>query len=256
MERDRSFPPKVLRWSELKHMARSPAHFRAAYTDPPEQSPAMRFGALVHALALRHGDFAVFEGERRAGKEWDRFRDANPGKMIVKASEVAEAQRVVSAVETDPVAAPLLRGLYEHELEWEHCGRRCAGRLDILHDALVDLKTTNCAEPAYFSRAALRLGYHAQAAHYSNGARANGHDLPHGAFIIAVETSAPFAVTVMHITPRTLEEGQKLLRSWLERVIACEAAGEWPGYRQTVIDLEVPEADGGLLIDGEQVFAA
>ena len=43
-------------------------------------------------------------------------------------------------------------------------------------------------------------------------------------YLIAVETVAPYAVTVMHLTERALLEGDKLNRMWLERLAQCEAA--------------------------------
>lgn len=254
MERDRQFPPKVLRFSELKRMALSPAHFRAAYEDPIEQTPYMRFGSLVHALLLRGDSFEVYDGERR-GNAWKDFKAKVPeGKLIVTASEHAEALRVSTAVLNDPVARPLVEGLHETEITWEMLGRKCAGRVDILGQIdLVDLKLTHFAQPEYFARFALRSAYHAQVAWYGDGARANGHSIER-AHIIAVESKPPFAVVVMPVTPRALEEGRKMIRLWIERLGVCEAAGEWPGYTQCPIPLDVVE-DAGLIIEGEEVAA-
>lgn len=254
MERDRTFPPKVQRWSELKAMGQSAAHYRAAYCEPKEPTAGMRFGTLVHTIGLGHGDYAIFPGERRAGKEWEKFEADNPGKLLVKASEHAEALRVVEAVRNDPAAGPLLDGLYEREIAWDWLGRRCAGRVDILRgDRVIDLKTTQCAEPGWFRRYALRAAYHAQMAWYLDGARACGAT-PFNATIIAVEVAPPFAVTVFNLSPRAIEDGRKLVRMWMERAIACEAANDWPGYVQSAIELDVAE-ETGLLIDGEEVAA-
>ena len=86
-----------------------------------------------------------------------------------------------------------------------------------------------------------------------DGARANGHTVDE-AFVIAAETTAPFVVTVLRFTPRALEEGQKLARTLMERVIACQAVDVWPGYVQTPVPLDIAESTD-LLIDGEMVAA-
>lgn len=59
---------------------------------------------------------------------------------------------------------------------------------------------------------------------------------------------------MLRLTPRALEEGEKLNRSWIERLDGCELADEWPGYTQSILDLDVPDdASDALLIDGEEV---
>lgn len=253
MIRDRTFPPTELHWSELKKMGKSPAHFRAAFEEPGGQSSAMLLGSFTHHLVLGGEGFVVYEAERR-GNAWKAFQAAHAGKMIVTEKEFQQGNRVAQAVRADPVAAPLLKGRREQFLTWQSMGRTCGGTLDVIGpDCIVDLKTTSVAEPGWFARQALRLGYHAQLAWYLDGAIANG--IPaFRCWIVAVETAAPFAVTVMRVTPRALDEGRKLIRLWMERVAQCEAANTWPGYVQSAVDLDMAE-EANLLIDGEEVAA-
>lgn len=243
----------VLHWSILKRMAQSPAHLLHAYMHPTEPTAAMRFGTLVHALVLG-GDVVVYEGERR-GNAWRDFAEAHEGRTIVTAKERDAAARVADAVLASTVAAPLLVG--ERERAWQASlyGRRCGGRIDVAGAAAtVELKTTNDAEPYRFQRACLRMGYAAQLAWYQDARRELGED-PGEAFIVGVETKAPYPVTVLRVTPRALDGGRKLNRLWVERLEACEASDEWPGYAQSVLDLDVVE-DAGLIIDGEELTEA
>lgn len=124
--------------------------------------------------------------------------------------------------------------------------------IDIVGDGdwIADLKTSSSTEPALFMKQCLRLGYHAQLAAYLDAAAQNGHSRQR-AFIIGVETSPPYAVTVLHVTPRTLEQGRKLNRLWMERLLACEQANEWPSYAQDVLDLDVGD-DFHLIVDGDE----
>ena len=87
---------KPVRFSNLRLMAKSPAHYRAALDGEREDTLAMRLGRLVHALVLG-GDYLVWDGTRR-GKEWDRFAEENAGREIVTASELAQAEPVAAAV--------------------------------------------------------------------------------------------------------------------------------------------------------------
>jgi hypothetical protein len=254
-ERDRTFPPPELHWSELKEVRKSPKHFRSAYEHPKKQSSDMLFGSLTHSVTLENGDpFVVYEGGR-TGNAWKKFKEDNAGKMIVTEDEHAEALVIAHQLHADPNAAPLLRGLHEKRCSWTTMGRKCGGTIDVIGDGfIVDLKTTNYAEPAFFGRKALSMGYHAQLAWYLDGARSLGH-LVNEAWIVAVETAPPYDIVVHHVKPRALEEGRKLIRLWMERVAQCEAVNEWPGYVQSPVDLDVVEDAGALLIDGEEVAA-
>lgn len=241
MERDRAFPPKVVRFSELKTMSRSPAHFRCAYEYPIESTPAMRFGTLVHHLILGGTKFAVFSGERRAGKAWDAFEGEHADELIVTQAELDRAIDIARKVQRHPFAGPLLDGKNEHEMRWRAMGRDCAGRLDVLgRHQITDVKISTSAEPGWFARHAVRMAYHAQLAWYRDGARENGVDVA-SANIIAVEARRPYAVTVFSLTDKALLDGQKLCRLWMERLEICQGAqegGYWPEYVEHVVPLD------------------
>lgn len=248
----RQFAPH---FHDLKRMSKSPAHYLAGLGVEGTDSAAFRFGRLVHALTLG-GTVHVFEGSRRAGKEWEAFLEGKNERDVYKTDEVADARKVADALKAHPLAAPLFEGSHEVPAEWSMNGRKVATRgIDILHPRrVVDLKTTNNAEPYAFQRGALRYAYHAQLAMYLDAAHALGAR-PEEAYVIAVETNAPYAVTVHRLSPRLLDEGRKLVRSWMERLQACEEADEWPSYVQSVVDWDVIDADMDLIIDGEAVAA-
>lgn len=259
----RVLPPltaKEVRFSSLKHMAKSPAHYFAALRrNANVQSDVMRFGVLVHTLVLGGQGYAAYDGHRR-GKEWDAFRKAraNRGKMLVSRAELLRARKVARAVKNDPIAGPLLKGKREQEIFWDHAGRRCGGRIDVIGTGgqwIADLKTAATADPAFFPRAALRMHYAAQLSWYREGAHLNGlmaPDVP--AYVIAVEPVEPFAVVVYRIGDAALELGERSWRAWIERVRVCEDSNFWPGYTQTIAALDVPEEDSfALTIDGEEI---
>lgn len=241
-------------FTTLKAISKSPLHYLTALGGR-EDTAAMRLGRLVHTIVLGGPPSVVWNGDRR-GKAWESFAEENAGREIVTQKEVAKVTAIANAVMGDPVAAPYLVGRTEHAVEWSMFGRKCATRgIDVLGpNWITDLKTTNCAEPNAFRRAALRMGYHAQLAMYRDAAASLGVRADFG-IIVAVETAPPFAVTVHRLRASALDEGDKLLRLWFERLLACELTGDWPGYAQDVLDFEVNE-DFGIVIDGDDVEVA
>jgi hypothetical protein len=241
-----SFAP--VRFHKLKLMAKSPAHYRASVLGERKDSPAMRFGRLVHALAL--GGKALFYDGKRAGKRWIEFQRLYQGQEIYTDGERLAARRVVDALEKHGDAKWLLGGAHEVELAWLDTGRACGGRLDVITPfGVCDLKTTSSAEPGWFCRNAQRMGYHAQLAWYLDAARACGHDL-NRAFIVAVEPSFPYSITTFELTPRALDLGRRLYRSWFERLLTCERSDAWPGYTEVRQEFDVD--DSGLELDFDE----
>lgn len=243
-----------IRFSELKQMARSPAHFMCSLQTPFEQTPAMRLGSLVHCVLLG-GDWHVFEGTRR-GKAWDEFQAEHDGELIVTPSELATATAIRDHVRQNPLAMAALTGQHEVELFRDFAGRKLGGTLDVLGDGFItDLKTTHDASPDRFPWQLRKMSYDAQLDWYAELARANGHRVDH-CRVVAVETKPPYAVTVFRVLPRQLEAGAMKWRGWLEMLFACEASGVWPEYSEAEVDIDVPEEDETFGLSGLEEEAA
>lgn len=245
-------PP--VRFSTLKHIGQSPAHYDAALRHGIGETRAMRVGFAAHARVLG-GDYLVFEGDRR-GKKWEAFEaeHANDGRRILTAPEHESASRIAGAVMGSPLAQSVLEPatLREHEIHWSFGGRACVSHLDALATEryVVELKVTNCAHPEKFAWQARRMGYIAQCAFYAEAAKVDA------AYIVAVEDKRPWPVTVLRLTPRALTDGLKQCRLWMERLLACEAEDAWPGYCQSVVDLDTLD-DGEFALEfGDESEAA
>lgn len=244
-------PDGRVSFSHLKHMARSPAHYRCAVEQPREPTRAMRVGTVVHRLVLgeRPGHLVKrFEGEARRGKEWLAFVEANPGAELVTAPEWAEAEDIAAAVMSDPVATALLQGTAtEAALEWEDAGTECGtSGVDFIGRGLLgDLKITTNVEPEKWQRHALNMLWHAQVVWYRNGARANGRDVSRGLFLLGVENTPPFVVTALELSEPVIELAEKTIALWLEKLRVCEENDFWPGYVQSPVPMVLPAWMGG-----------
>jgi hypothetical protein len=245
-----------LRFSRLKAMGQSPAHCLQAFQNDREETIATRFGTGAHALLfgkqVEKWDQPAKKGKGKAprnGEAWEEFKKKYPNATILNAKEHAKASALVTAIRWNEDARRLLFGpgsIAETPIMWEWGGRRCQSTPDVLSpDAIVDLKTTRCAEPSRFQRDGMYRAYHAQLAFYRMAVEADrGIRLP--CFIVAVESVAPYAVTVLRLTDRALDRGEQLCHGWFERFRVCEQANAWPPYLQTVGEFDVPDDDFDL----------
>lgn len=245
----RDLPPhsKPVRFSRLKAMSKSPAHYLGQFTEEREDNAALRLGRLVHALVLG-GKIVEWPVERR-GNAWKEFALVNEGAEIATSSELTKARRVADSVLRHDDAMSVLQGQRELEIAWMLDGRACGARLDVLGpDYVTELKTTTSAEPGWFTRNGARMGYHAQLSWYMAGARMAFNRPIERAHSVAVEVKHPFVVTVFDVPTATLDEGTRIWRSWFEQLMVCERSDAWPGYtlaraefavqRDVEIDLE------------------
>lgn len=236
-----------VRFSHLKNMARSPAHYRASVLTPWRDSPAMRMGRLVHQLVLEpERQPVVYPGQRR-GKAWESFRDAHDGADIFTTAELEQAMGVAGQVESSPDAMAVLEGEREQRMRWEIRGRACHGTPDVLNShvrRVTDLKVTANADPDKFVWHALRMGWLAQLPWYANGA-----DMPDAELcIVAVEPTGMVPPVVLRLDPSARDLGNQQWRGWFERLLVCEESGQWPGYTQGILDISAP-GDADLIFD-------
>ncbi len=236
-------------FSDLKHMASSPKHYRYACEHPKKPTQAMLIGAAADRLVFGFGRACCFEGTRR-GKEWDAFQAANHDAVICIASEWEAAKGAADAVRQDPAARAFLefpQREVQRCMSWEAYGLPfqagipgVRGGVDLIAgDTLLDLKITNDVEPGALMRHAWSMLWPQQLTCYVDGARSLGIDIARAA-LLCVESSAPHDVVVLTFDETDFEHGRKSLVMWAERLRACEAAGEWPGHAQSPIPFEPP----------------
>lgn len=242
-------------YSKLKHLGKSPAHFRHEQMTKGVDTDAKKLGRCHHLSTLEPERFlrevAVWDGGTRRGKDWEAFKAQNPGRELIKQEEYEECMALQAAVRSHPVAGPYLRnGKHEVSAFWTYVSRAiggldewsidCKSRLDFVTDgALVDLKTTRDASPEGFKRQVWSYRYHTQAAFYSDAYfAATGRRLPYK--IIAVENFEPYVVQVYTVPEHLIEMGREEYRAWLGLLHHCRSTSSWSGYSDGELELEVP----------------
>lgn len=238
-----------LRFSRLKLMGKSPAHY-AAYV--PEPTGAMETGSAADRLLLG-GKVLAYPGPVRRGKDYEAFAAAHPDALIVTQKEGEIAYGIAEAVTNCPDAVRLLTGIRQETMFWDFNGRPCRGTPDVRGDGfLTDLKTGETSDPRFFPFKVRRFAYHAQMSFYETGVALAKLPPVRESYIVAVEQAPPHVVTVYRLTAATIELGARLWRLWLEQLQVCEAAGAFPPYSQSIVDLELFD-DNELLELGDAV---
>lgn len=238
-----------INWSKLKILGKSPAHYRHSLLAEQETSDALQVGIATHLAAYEPERFATevvrWDGDRR-GPEWKVFEAANRNRIILKAEPYDLSKALANAARTDKYAAKwFVSGKAEQTVLWTHeaNGRKlsCKARLDFISEAgaIVDLKTTRDASPEKFGKQAFELGYHGQAAIYSDAYfTATGKRLPY--IIVAVEKTPPHVVQIYHLDEETIGLGATLYQRLLAQYAVCKEESHWPGYADGPIDLRLP----------------
>jgi hypothetical protein len=246
-----------VRFSNLKHMARSALHYWDAVQLGREDTLAMRLGRGAHAMVLGL-PVVKWIGKTRQGKAWERFKAEHADAEILNAKEWAQAEGIAKSIRRHPIAPGLLFDgtVLEQTIEWEWLGRKCSSRPDsrCAGKRVIDLKTTRCADPEKFRWDAIRQAYHAQLAFYALADQHVTGKQPDELYAVAVESKRPYPVTVIRLTDEDRIAGEKICRAWFERLLTCEASDHWPAYTDAIVDLGVPgEGDPDAAIDIEDL---
>lgn len=254
----------------LKLLARSPWHYRnRVETDP---TPAMLRGTLAHCAVLEADAMArryavvpddapprpsvrqwsaknPSDDSRAAMAWWTNFRESLQGREIVRAEDYKLCQEQLQAVLREPeLAAILRRGHGEASIFWvdKATGIYCKARPDWLPPAdcgtvtPMDLKTCSDESPSGFGRAAARLRYDLQDAHYTAGIEAVT-GLKVRQFVFGAVSSKPPILAVPYVlTDEIREQGRDERAELMQRLAWCRRENEWPAYGSGIQLLDFP----------------
>lgn len=226
-----------LNWSYLKNgVGRTRAHMDAAKANRKD-SPAMRFGRIVHLAKLQPSEYA---------------------KLATISTKTTTRDDAVTEQERTDVAGMLVSMaalghprivMPETAITWTLGGVECKALIDGVTDDpdafLVDLKSTQNAELGAFKGEVFKRKYHAQAAYYFDGLRANGVHIQ-GAALLACEKESPYACGFYPLSDGWLDLGRKCYEE------ALEVWSDNKPAQYGTQELEVPDwCDGGVTVDDD-----
>lgn len=230
MTRDDAYFDSGLGYSDMKVLLESPAKYRHRINNPSTPTDAMVFGQLVHAFVL---DQPVLE---YVAKDWDgRTKDgkeraaqvASEGLTIVSVDDYERAKKVAAAVR-EKAGHLFTGGEAEVVGHREVDGVKIRARADYLTPTgIVDLKTTRNADYRLFARDAIQYGYQIQAANYIDTFQRSTFTL------VAVETRAPYLVSIHEFDEFALDWGREQIAEALRIYRNCMESLLWPDFLRT-----------------------
>lgn len=229
--------------TDLKHMVKSPQHFRYWKDNVQESTQALVFGRAAHKYVLEREEFAeefaiepLIDRRTKEGKaKWLLFQDENEDKDIISAEDFQKIQEMREALYSTPFVEQLLSGEKEMSffMEDEKTGVLIKCRPDALiqiGDAhiIVDYKTTTDASSDAFMRNAISLNYDLQMAMYKEIMDKNtGYN--HAVIFIVQEKTPPYAVNILEANEYFLKSGYDMFRTYLNLYKECLDSGNWYG---------------------------
>ena len=210
----------------------------------PEAKTDFDIGVAAHLAVLepeRQAESIVLieAGDYRTTKAREA-RDAAraTGRVPLLPYQFDIVHAIAGSIRAHPIAAEAFRGGEgEATLVWSDPGTGvpCKARPDYLpaHGRwIVDLKTAASANPRSWRDQAYRLGYHARAAWYLDGAEAVLGQFPDEYWFVIVEKEPPYLVSVVSFDNDALAWGRTANHKACERFAVSAAANDWPGYRE------------------------
>jgi hypothetical protein len=246
--------------SQLKLLAKSPAHLKYSAEHPEPPTPDQKLGTIGHVAVFepdrfesccyvrpanyqdaKTGDWKKWNGNANACKDWLAAREDKP---IISGDDQTRILGMRDSVFRHPAAALALKSVGKAEqslfVEDPETGLQIKCRADFLTgNADVDLKTCQDASSAGFAKAVANFGYDIQSAMTLDICALLGLGVEHFVFI-AVEKEPPYAVGVYELATRALEVGRNKYRRLLARYLECVVSESWPAYSANIEYLSLP----------------
>jgi hypothetical protein len=229
--------------SALKAFAKSPNHYLQYVAGEAPRTDAMVAGSALHCFVLEPHEFDAryivapkIDRRTKEGKqEFEAFSLQATGRDVLTQADFDNIQRMRQAIFDNPTAAGLIESAnaYEQGIAKELQGIEFRGIADGIADTWIfDLKTTQDASPEGFQRQAHNLGYHEQAALYTQA-----FNVPRF-YWICVESAAPHNVAVYIQSERAHRMATERVARLIERF--KEWDGTPGGYFKDVRELDLP----------------
>lgn len=170
------------------------------------------------------------------------------GKTAIPAKDYKDMLAMLTAVQRDPVAGPLLKHAkteqsffvyddvsviddYTGEVFTARVLKKCRTDAITANGLLVaDLKTTDDVSEEGFGATIARRRYHVQAAWYLDILhKLYGKDAPQYWALVAAQKTRPYDVAVHYLTDDEIEVGRRLYQQDLTRLILAQWRDYWPG---------------------------
>ncbi len=201
---------KMLSNSALKNFSEySPRKAMYLYENGIKETEALLFGRMIHKQVFEAGEFLDefeylpegFSLKTKANKQlYQKIIDS--GKTPVKPAQKTLLDNLCNRILESKNAEILLRGLPEKEFFGELAGEKIKSKLDLINPDkgyILDLKTTQNAEPHAFVVECEKRQYFQQAWLYTELARQNGQKI-NKFFFLNIEKEPPYSMSIVEVS--------------------------------------------------------
>lgn len=223
--------------SGLKTLLKSAAQFHYEYVLGNREQidkPAFVDGTLLHALILEPHkimtDYAVFSGLRKAGKQYEAFKEAHKDKIVVSAAQMLRMQNLYRSYQALPSAIELLHGtLAEHSMVSAILDVPVKARADaisISRRCIIDVKTTSLPSGRdIFAQTVVDYSYQLSAALYCQIAYQTYGTLFEFYWLVLSKDDGQ--CHIYKASTETLSMGSALVTQALVKYKKCLESGNW-----------------------------
>lgn len=255
--------------SKLECYRRRPQMYYRRYisgTVPaPEATSANKIGSALHCAVLEQDQFGWryitkpdIDRRTKEGKvEFAAFEAQHAGKTILSAEDMADCEKMYSAINEHKLASILLSG-GKAEQTWRVpqnnalVALQC--RTDYFNETgcefsmgrpyVVDLKTVESLDTdafRNFEKACFGYGYHRQAGFYLPLITEVTQQPVFDFFFVAVEKCEPFGVAVYKLTDEAIGRGQDETIEDLIKLRKSYSENNWPNIDEGLIEIKLPK---------------
>lgn len=254
----------IMSRSELMEFAYCPHRWKEGYKE--EQNDSQEWGSLIDTLLLDNGRFekkyvvapATYmsdgkkKGDSPVEKPWNwnatvcrEWREAQNGKIVIKAEEKLAADKAVTLLKNDPIISEVLfcsdkqvMATADYEDEEAEITVPLRILIDILPSkdyeiyskCIIDFKTCCLADSSAWKRAVFQHKYHIQAAIYLDIYNAttgeNRNEFRH----IIQESFPPYEIARRILSEEYIQLGRDKYQAALALYAQCLKNNYWPNY--------------------------
>lgn len=241
--------PTISRGPLMTILRKTPAEAKHLKEHGIPETPAMKFGSMVHIRLLEphlydHKTKLCSAGQRRT-KVFQAMELDHSGTLIRDLPESDRIERIFEQFSLNPVCQEIMGKsiAVEGVAFWrdEKTGLECRARPDIVTEdnTIWDLKTARDISTEAILKKLKGDGiyeYLFQAAFYLQGVAAvmgkEEHEFDWG--WIFAETNEPYRIRIVQPRPEDIADSHEEVREALDRWKDCVDRNEWPGYSRGV----------------------
>lgn len=243
--------------SGLDKIAISPLHYHWHYLDPANPRDDKRkkhfeVGDIFHTLTLEPHKFTerflvmpekVDRRYKDQNAKWNEWMMKANGRHLLNRDIYNVAVKMRAVVMENPIIKKLLNtGFAERTVLFTEpdTGAPCKCRPDWLtnDEIVLDLKSADDASPRAFERSVRKFRYYVQQPFYSDGIFEELGFYPRHFLFCVVEKDPPYPMAIYKLSDGDVMHGRDVYRRNVETWLECKEKNRWPGYPQTIQEID------------------